>query len=102
MTHENWNGFKEGVWQNEINVRDFIQKNYTDSITQLKKLLGTNRTEKVTNRAMFYLGQSYYFQNNYQQSINSFLQVYDAHPELAKKWIDSSLDLMKLPDYESM
>lgn len=86
----------------EILRNYFIQKNYTDSITQLKKLLGTNRTEKVTNRAMFYLGQSYYFQNNYQQSINSFLQVYDAHPELAKKWIDSSLDLMKLPDYESM
>ena len=24
-----WNGFAPGVWQNEINVRDFIQKNYT-------------------------------------------------------------------------
>ncbi len=30
MTHENWRGFKEGTWQNEINVRDFIQKNYTE------------------------------------------------------------------------
>ena len=28
MTHEFWKGFSEGVWQNEINVRDFIQKNY--------------------------------------------------------------------------
>ena len=28
MRHENWNGFEAGVWQNEINVRDFIQKNY--------------------------------------------------------------------------
>ena len=28
MTHENWNGFKAGAWQEEINVRDFIQKNY--------------------------------------------------------------------------
>ncbi len=28
MRHENWNGFVEGVWQDEINVRDFIQKNY--------------------------------------------------------------------------
>ncbi|MBE6767775.1 MAG: formate C-acetyltransferase [Ruminococcaceae bacterium] len=26
--HENWNGFTTGVWQNEINVRDFIQTNY--------------------------------------------------------------------------
>ncbi len=24
-----WNGFVKGVWQKEINVRDFIQKNYT-------------------------------------------------------------------------
>ena len=24
-----WNGFKSGSWENEINVRDFIQKNYT-------------------------------------------------------------------------
>lgn len=24
-----WNTFTPGVWQHEINVRDFIQKNYT-------------------------------------------------------------------------
>ena len=30
MEHINWNGFIPGVWQNEINVRDFIQKNYTE------------------------------------------------------------------------
>ena len=30
MTHENWNGFKGGVWQDEINVRDFIQTNYKE------------------------------------------------------------------------
>ena len=29
MTHEHWNGFTPGVWQEEINVRDFIQRNYT-------------------------------------------------------------------------
>ena len=28
MKHVNWTGFNEGVWQDEINVRDFIQKNY--------------------------------------------------------------------------
>ncbi len=28
MEHLNWNGFKQGAWQNEINVRDFIQVNY--------------------------------------------------------------------------
>ena len=26
---EAWKGFSEGEWQNNVNVRDFIQKNYT-------------------------------------------------------------------------
>ena len=26
---QEWNGFKSGKWENEIDVRDFIQKNYT-------------------------------------------------------------------------
>lgn len=25
---EQWNGFQTGKWMKEINVRDFIQKNY--------------------------------------------------------------------------
>ena len=29
MKHTNWNGFASGIWQDEINVRDFIQTNYT-------------------------------------------------------------------------
>ena len=29
MEHKNWTGFKSGVWQDEINVRDFIQQNYS-------------------------------------------------------------------------
>ena len=29
MTHPNWNGFNPGAWQEEVNVRDFIQRNYT-------------------------------------------------------------------------
>ncbi len=29
MEHKNWSGFADGIWKDEINVRDFIQKNYT-------------------------------------------------------------------------
>jgi formate C-acetyltransferase len=29
MQYSAWEGFREGNWQDEINVRDFIQKNYT-------------------------------------------------------------------------
>ena len=48
MTHANWSGFQSGVWQDEINVRDFIQKNYKEYLgdeTFLAK--ATQRTEKV-------------------------------------------------------
>ena len=31
MEHLNWQGFVGGAWQDEINVRDFIQKNYTEN-----------------------------------------------------------------------
>ena len=30
MEHKNWNGFIAGRWQDEINVRDFIQQNYKE------------------------------------------------------------------------
>ena len=30
MEHNNWNGFKKNLWQDEINVRDFIQCNYEE------------------------------------------------------------------------
>ncbi len=29
MNYPQWNGFNPGVWQEEVNVRDFIQRNYT-------------------------------------------------------------------------
>ena len=29
MEFKQWKGFQNGRWQNEINVRDFIQANYT-------------------------------------------------------------------------
>ena len=29
MNYEGWNGFEEGTWQKEINVRSFIKHNYT-------------------------------------------------------------------------
>ena len=31
MNFKQWEDFEKGDWQQEINVRDFIQKNYTHS-----------------------------------------------------------------------
>ena len=48
MKHENWKGFKGGVWQDEINVRDFIQQNYREYTGDEGFLAqATPRTEKV-------------------------------------------------------
>ncbi len=51
MLHENWNGFTEGVWQNEINVRDFIQKNYREYKGDDSFLAGaTERTREMMKK----------------------------------------------------
>ncbi len=47
---EQWNGFVPGAWQEEINVRDFIQKNYTPYEGDESFLAGaTARTKKVND-----------------------------------------------------
>ena len=62
MEHKNWTGFKEGEWQNEINVRDFIQQNYTayegDSSFLAK---ATPRTEAMMQKlqSLFTLERQY-------------------------------------------
>ena len=51
MTHENWYGFKEGSWQSEINVRDFIQKNYKEYTGDSSFLVGaTERTARLMEK----------------------------------------------------
>ena len=48
---EQWNGFKNGAWQNEINVRDFIQLNYTPYEGDDSFLCGaTERTERLNKK----------------------------------------------------
>ena len=54
MKHTNWQGFTAGIWQDEINVRDFIQQNYKPYEGDGSFLAGaTERTnalmEKVQN-----------------------------------------------------
>ncbi|MBQ8688984.1 MAG: formate C-acetyltransferase [Clostridia bacterium] len=51
MTHQNWNGFTPGVWQDEINVRDFIQKNYAEYTGDAAFLAGaTERTRALMKK----------------------------------------------------
>ncbi len=51
MEHNNWNGFVKGKWQDEINVRDFIQQNYKEYIGDDSFLSGpTERTGKLMEK----------------------------------------------------
>ena len=51
MEHKNWKGFKPGVWQNEINVRDFIQANYKEYLGDASFLSGaTERTNGIMKK----------------------------------------------------
>ncbi len=48
MTHENWKGFNKGVWQTEIDVRDFVQTNYCEYLGDEKFLAkATKRTSDL-------------------------------------------------------
>ena len=53
MKFEQWEGFEKGDWQNEINVRDFIQRNYTPYEGDSTFLAGpTEKTKKLWDEVL--------------------------------------------------
>lgn len=82
----------------EILRTTFIQKKYKESAEELSKLLGTNRSESVTKRAVFYLGESFYYTKDYENAVRTFLLVYDNYPMQAKKWIDATLEELNIKE----
>jgi len=53
MDFEQWKNFKKGDWQSEINVRDFIQRNYTPYTGDETFLSGpTEKTKKLWNEVL--------------------------------------------------
>ena len=62
MKHQNWNGFASGVWQDEIDVRDFIQQNYKPYRDDAAFLVGpTDRTRALMKKveSLFLLERQY-------------------------------------------
>ncbi|MCR5614437.1 hypothetical protein [Treponema sp.] len=74
----------------------FVKKDFAKAVTDLNDFLSVRRDEKVAKRATFYLGESYYFSKNYEKALFNFLNVKGEYPELSKKWIDSSLDMIEI------
>ncbi len=53
MKFDAWNGFESGEWQSEINVRDFIQRNYTPYEGDSSFLCGpTPKTKKLWDEVL--------------------------------------------------
>ena len=53
MKFEEWKDFNKGEWQDEINVRDFIQRNYTPYEGDESFLVGiTEKTNKLWNEVL--------------------------------------------------
>lgn len=51
MEHANWQGFNKGAWQDSIDVRDFIQTNYTEYLGDGSFLSGaTKRTNELMQK----------------------------------------------------
>ncbi|MBQ8057584.1 MAG: formate C-acetyltransferase [Ruminococcus sp.] len=62
MEHKNWEGFKSGLWCDEINVRDFIQTNYRQYEGDHSFLSGpTQRTNELMKKvqSLFALERQY-------------------------------------------
>ena len=53
MKYNEWNGFKSGLWENQIDVREFIQLNYTPYEGDSSFLVGpTEKTKKLWNKVL--------------------------------------------------
>lgn len=53
MEFKQWNGFKSGNWKNEIDVRDFIQRNYTSYEGDCTFLApATDKTKKLWDKVL--------------------------------------------------
>ncbi len=83
MEHKNWNGFNAGAWKNEINVRDFIQKNYDEYTGDASFLAeATPRTKELMKKlqSLFALERQYGgvldIDTNTVSSLTSYLPGY--------------------------
>jgi len=83
----------------QILSRYFAPRNYTESITQIIKLTGTNITPDIEHRSLFYLGEAYYFTGDFENAVRAFVKVQEFFPEESKRWLESSLDHLEIsPD----
>lgn len=75
----------------------FIRCDYANAAKQLRTFLAQNRSAVTIMRARFYLGECYYFMQNYADAVTCFLSTEDSMSPLVRKWSENALDLYQIP-----
>ncbi len=68
------------------------QENWVQSEQELLKFLQINRSSETTARANFYLGQVYYFMQDYRTSLTHLQRSEKLYPVYSKRWIEEALN----------
>jgi tetratricopeptide (TPR) repeat protein len=75
----------------------FIRQNWAEASKQLRTFLSQNRSVETVKRARFYLGECYYFMQNYADAVTCFLSTEEVMSPLVRKWSENALDLYQIP-----
>ena len=82
----------------EILKNTFVQEKYEEAIVELKRLTNLNINKDVQNRTYFYMAEAQFFIGQYDEAVKNFINASSAYPQLTKKWINYSLDKLRLPE----
>ncbi|MDR2730446.1 MAG: hypothetical protein LBB81_06050 [Treponema sp.] len=69
----------------------FIKLDWENSRNALVEFLLLPRSKELQNRARFYLGQSFYFTEQYREALFEFLSLQPVYSNEASAWIESVL-----------
>ncbi len=75
----------------------FVQEKYEESIVLLNKLNGTNISESVRNRVLFYIAEAYFFTGDFEEAAKCFVKVAHVYPLQTKIWMNYTLDRIAIP-----
>ncbi len=82
----------------EVLKNTFVQEKYEESIVLLNKLNGTNISESVRNRVLFYIAEAYFFTGDFEEAAKGFVKVAHVYPLQTKIWMNYTLDRIAIPE----
>lgn len=82
----------------EVLKNTFVQEKYEEAIVLLNKLNGTNISESVRNRVLFYIAEAYFFTGDFEEAAKCFVKVAHVYPLQTKIWMNYTLDRIALPE----